>query len=433
MFDLERYNKKIEYIFNQFPSYQKVGKIAYKEGLETMLLFDKKLERPHKNFLTIHVAGTNGKGSVSHMLASALMSCGVKVGLYTSPHLVDFRERIRVNGEMIPKEDVLTFLDSNEKFITKESPSFFEITTAMAFDYFYRAGVEIAVVETGLGGRLDSTNIISPMISVITNIAIDHCEHLGYTISAIAKEKGGIIKSNTPVVVGEYTRSTRDIFESISDEKGSLLIFSQESSYANVSLDDYELDLYGEYQVHNLRTVLTTLKILSRNPSFTRVVGDGWSDKNIREGLRTVIKQTGFRGRWEYLSVSPPVICDTGHNVNGLSYVFSQLRKQNFKRLFCVMGFVADKELDKIVGLLPQFAYYLFTQPKIERALDANLLAERSRSIGLEGEVAPTLEMAIERYKTFYREGDLLFIGGSNFIVGEAILFFEKNDNFFAN
>lgn len=433
MFDLEKYNKKIEYIFNQIPSYQKVGKIAYKEGLETMLLFDKKLEQPHKNFFTIHVAGTNGKGSVSHMLASALMSCGVKVGLYTSPHLIDFRERIKVNGAMISKEDVLLFLDDNERFILENRPSFFEITTAMAFDYFYKAGVEIAVIETGLGGRLDSTNIISPLISVITNIAIDHCEHLGYTISAIAKEKSGIIKSNTPVVVGEYTRSTRDIFESISDEKGSPLIFSQESSYANVSLEDYEIDLYGEYQVHNLRTTLTTLKILSRNPSFIKVMGDGWSDKNIREGLRTVIKQTGFRGRWEYLSLFPPVICDTGHNVNGLSYVFTQLRKQNFRRLFCIMGFVADKEIDKIVGLLPQSAYYLFTQPKIERALDAEVLAERCRGAGIEGEVCATVDLAIERFNSFYKEGDLLFIGGSNFIVGEAIQFFEKNVNFFAN
>ena len=433
MFDLEKYNKKIEYIFKQVPSYQKVGRIAYKEGLNTMLLFDKKLGSPHKNFLTIHVAGTNGKGSVSHMLASVLMSCGVKVGLYTSPHLVDFRERIKVNGQMIPKEDVLSFLDDNEEFVSSNKPSFFEITTAMAFDYFSKVGVEIAVIETGLGGRLDSTNIVSPIISVITNIALDHCDLLGYSISAIAKEKGGIIKNNIPVVVGEYSRSTRDIFETIASEKGSLLIFSQESSYANVSLDDYELDLSGEYQVHNLRTVLTTLKILSRNPSFTKVVGDKWSDKNIREGLRTVIKQTGFRGRWEYLSVFPPVICDTGHNVNGLSYVFTQLRKQNFKRLFCIIGFVADKEIDKILGLLPQQAYYLFTQASIERALDAQELAQRCRVVGIEGEVCSTVDSAIERFKAFYKEGDLLFIGGSNFIVGEAILFFEKNVNFFAN
>ncbi len=433
MLDIERYNEKIEYIFNQFPSYQKVGKIAYKEGLESMILFDIKLGAPHKKFLTIHIAGTNGKGSVSHMLASVLMSCGVKVGLYTSPHLVDFRERIKVNGAMIPKEDVLAFLDDNDKFMFENSPSFFEITTAMAFDYFSKAGVEIAVIETGLGGRLDSTNIISPMISVITNIALDHCDQLGFSISAIAQEKGGIIKNNVPVVVGEYSRSTRDVFESIADERGSLLIFSQEYSYANVTLEDYELDLYGEYQVHNLRTVLTTLKVLSRNPSFMKIVGDSWSDNNIREGLKTVIKQTGFRGRWEYLSIFPPVICDTGHNVNGLSYVFTQLRKQNFKRLFCIVGFVADKEINKILGLLPQQAYYLFTQANIERALDAQVLAERCRGVGLEGEVCATVDLAIERFKAFYKEGDLLFIGGSNFIVGEAILFFEKNDNFFAN
>jgi dihydrofolate synthase/folylpolyglutamate synthase len=433
MVDQEKYQSKLDYIFNQIPSYQQVGKIAYKEGLDTMLEFDKISGSPHKSYLVIHVAGTNGKGSVSHMIASVLMSCGIKVGLYTSPHLVDFRERIKVNGQMIPKESVYDFLEGYDSFISSAKPSFFEITTAMAFDYFRKSNVDIAVVETGLGGRLDSTNIVSPIISIITNIAMDHCEHLGYSLVAIAKEKGGIIKENVPVVVGEYSRATRDVFESIADSKGSPLIFSQEYTYSDVTLDDYDLDLYGDYQVHNLRTVLTALKVLSRSPRFMALTGENWSDVNIREGLKSVIKNTGFRGRWEYLSLFPPVICDTGHNVNGLSYVFSQLRRQDFKRMFCLIGIVADKDLDKILGLLPQSAYYLFTNAKIERALDAGVLAERCRSLGLEGEVVPSVQEAIARFKEFCTEGDMLFIGGSTFVVGEAIQFFEKNENFFAN
>lgn len=433
MFDQQKYQEKIDYIFTQFPSYQQVGKIAYKEGLESMFAFDDHLGSPHKSYHVVHVAGTNGKGSVSHMLTSVLMECGAKVGLYTSPHLVDFRERIKVNGKMISQEKVYEFLTDNEEFMTREKPSFFEITTAMAFDYFRKEGVDMAVIETGLGGRLDSTNIISPILSIITNIAMDHCDQLGFTLTSIAKEKGGIIKPNTPVVVGEYSRATRDVFETIADQKGAPLFFSQEYTYADVSLADYDLDLYGDYQVHNLRTVLTALKILSRNPQFLKILGDNWSDKSIRKGLQHVIKNTGFRGRWEYLSVFPPVICDTGHNVNGLSYVFSQLRRQNFERLFCVIGFVADKDLDKVLGLLPLSAYYLFTKAKIDRALDAELLAARCRSLGLEGEVLPSVDDAILRFREFCKEGDLLFIGGSTFIVGEAIQFFEKNHNFFAN
>ncbi len=432
MFDIENYNREIESLFRRFPSYQRVGASAYKEGLDTMINFDNFMGNPHKKYLTIHVAGTNGKGSVSHMLTSALISCGAKVGLYTSPHLIDFRERIKVNGQMISKEDVLSFLNLYRSFMEEHNPSFFEITTAMAFDYFKKEGVDIAVIETGLGGRLDSTNIVNPLVSVITNIAMDHCEYLGFTISAIAREKGGIIKENVPIVVGEYTKTTKDIFETIADEKGSPLIFSQDYVYRDVRASDYDIDLEGDYQTHNLRCVLTTLKVLSRNPSFLKVVGEGWSDDNIRAGLKNITTSTGLRGRWEYLSYKPIVVCDTGHNVNGLSYVFSQLRRQNFRRLFCLVGFVADKDIDKILGLMPQVAYYFFTQAKIERAMDANLLATKSRVAGLEGEVCSSVEEALFRFKSFCKEDDLLFIGGSTFIVGEAIAFFEKNDNFFA-
>lgn len=432
MFDSDKYNEEIEYIFRQFPSYQQVGKIAYKEGLETMIEFDRRLGHPQRDYPVIHVAGTNGKGSVSHMLTSALMSCGVRVGLYTSPHLLDFRERIKVNGVMISKEEVLNFLVKWRPFMIEQKPSFFEITTAMAFDHFRRERVDIAVIETGLGGRLDSTNIVTPLVSVITNIALDHTEQLGNTLSAIASEKAGIIKHSVPVVIGEYTTSTKEIFENVANQKGAHIVFSQDSLFSEIKATDYELDLTGDCQTHNLRCVLTTLSVLSLNPTFINVVGEGWSDDNIRNGLKSTAMATGLRGRWEYLSKEPPVVCDTGHNVNGLTMVFSQLRRQRYKRLFSIVGFVADKDIEKIVGLLPADSYFFFTQAKIARALNAEILASKCKSVGLKGEVCPSVESAIIRFKEIYKEGDYLFIGGSTFIVAEAIEFFEKNTNYFA-
>ena len=433
MFDTNKYNEELEYIFNQFPSYQQVGKVAYKPGIETMTDFDKQLGYPHKKYATIHIAGTNGKGSVSHMLASVLAQTGAKVGLYTSPHLNDFRERIKINGEMVSKEFVLDFILKWKPYMLEKKPSFFEITTAMAFDYFAKEKVDIAVIETGLGGRLDSTNVISPMLSIITNIALDHCEHLGYTLGEIAREKAGIIKAGTPVVIGEALNSTKAVFERVADDKGSLIVYAQSSLFKDILASDYELDLTGEYQTHNIRTVLTSLALLAQNPQFLKIVGDGWSDENIRLGLRFAARNTDLRGRWEYLSQNPPVICDTGHNANGLKIVFSQLRRQKFKRLFIILGFVADKDLDKIVGILPKVAYYFFTQASISRALDSNVLASRCKGVDLDGRVVPTVAGAIKEYKKIFKEGDLLFIGGSTFVVAEAIEFFEKNDNFFAN
>ena len=432
MVDLNKYNKEIEWIFNRFPSYQRVGNRAFKPGLESMIEFDKLLGSPHKKFMTVHVAGTNGKGSVSHMLASVFASAGLKTGLYTSPHLIDFRERIRINGEMISKEEVLEFIEKRREFMIEHETSFFEITTAMAFDHFARNSVDIAVIETGLGGRLDSTNIVNPLVSVITNIALDHCEQLGSTVSAIAGEKAGIIKHSVPVVIGEHTTSTREVFENVASEKGALIIFSQESVFADIKASDYELDLTGDCQTHNLRCVLTTLSVLSMNPNFINLVGDGWSDENIRNGLKKTAIATGLRGRWEFLSKNPPVVCDTGHNVNGLTMVFSQLRRQKFKRLFSIIGFVADKDIEKMVGLLPTVSYFFFTQARIPRALNAGILAAKCHSIGLQGEACQSVEESIRRFKEICKEGDFLFIGGSTFIVGEAIEFFEKNENFFA-
>ncbi len=427
------YQEEIEFIFKQFPSFQIVGKMAYKPGIETMKEFDEALGYPHKKFYTIHIAGTNGKGSVSHMLAAVLQKAGVKVGLYTSPHLTDFRERIKINGEMISKDDVLDFITTWKPFMMEKKPSFFEITTAMAFDYFAKQNVDVAVIETGLGGRLDSTNVITPLLSIITNIALDHCEHLGFSLGEIAREKAGIIKPNVPVVVGEYLNETRYIFEQVAKENQSKIVFAQESRFKEVLASDYDLDLKGDYQTHNIRTVLTSLSLLSQNVKFSKLVEQGWSDENIRTALKTAAKLTGLRGRWESLSENPPVICDTGHNANGLRIVFSQLRRQKAERLFIILGFVADKDLEKILGLMPKNAYYYFTNAKIDRALDANVLAKRAISLGFEGEVKTSVEMSIRDYKKIYREGDLLFIGGSTFIVAEAIDFFEKNMNFFAN
>lgn len=432
MINEEKYNQEIEQLFKQFPSYQQVGSIAYKEGLETMSEFDSLLGHPHRKFPVIHIAGTNGKGSVSHMLASVFMKLGLKTALYTSPHLLDFRERIKVDGKMISKEDVYEFLITHKGFMNRIKPSFFEITTALAFDYFAKQKVDIAVIETGLGGRLDSTNIVHPWLSIITNIGLDHCEQLGSTITAIALEKGGIIKENVPVVIGEHNATTKDIFEKFAAERGSKILFSKLYRFKEIKLSDYELDLKGDYQVNNLRTVLTALYVLSQNQSFLSLVGKGWSDLNIKEGLKTAAASTGLRGRWETLNVNPLVICDTGHNVHGLSVVFSQLRKQTFLRLFSIIGFVADKDIEKIMGLLPVSSYFYFTQANIPRALDAKLLAKRCKSVGLQGEVALSVEEAILKFRSVCKEGDLLFIGGSTFIVAEAIEFFEKNENFFA-
>jgi len=433
MFNIEIYNRELEWIFNQFPSYQMVGGRAYKPGIETMKEFDAKLGYPHKSYMTIHIAGTNGKGSVSHMLASALASAGLKVGLYTSPHLIDFRERIRINGEMISRESVYDFLTEWKGFMLEQKPSFFEITTAMALDYFARERVDIAVIETGLGGRLDSTNVITPILSIITNIALDHCEHLGYTLSEIAVEKGGIIKTEVPVVVGEVTGQTRPVFEAIASEKNSLLIFAQESRFKDVLASDYKLDLKGDYQTHNIRTVLAALYVLGHNQTFMAKAGEGWRDENLREGISNAAKNTSLRGRWEQLSADPLVICDTGHNANGLRVVFSQLRRQKADRLFIVLGFVAEKDLEKIFGYMPKNAYYFFTQASTERALPALKLAEKCKSLGFEGEIHENVGAALEAYKRIQKDGDLLFIGGSTFIVADAINFLENRDNFFAD
>ncbi len=425
MFDIELYNKELEGIFSRFPMYQQVGKIAYKTGLDGMKAIDKRLGNPHKKFLSIHVAGTNGKGSVSHMLASVLGCAGMKVGLYTSPHLLDFRERIKIGGEMISREFVYDFITKHKSFFEEHDLSFFEITTAMAFDFFASQNVDVAVIETGLGGRLDSTNIINPVLSVITNIGLDHCDHLGFTLGEIAREKAGIIKRDVPVVIGEALPSTKHIFELKAGECNSKIVFAQDYIFKDVKAADYNTDLRGDYQNYNVRTVLTALSVLSSVPSFMNI-SLGWDDANIREGLSSAAARTGLRGRWEILSNNPKVICDTGHNSHGLKHVFAQLVKEPHKRLFILLGFVADKDLEKILGLLPQNAYYIFSQASVSRALDASKLAERCFSVDLEGVVIPNIDKAIDYFMSVQKEGDILFIGGSTFVVAEAIAKFDN-------
>lgn len=433
MVDEKKYQEKLAEIFSKHPSYQQVGGVAYKEGLDGMIAFDKAMESPHRGCPIIHVAGTNGKGSVSHMLASVLIKSGVKTALYTSPHLLDFRERIKVDGQMVSKEFVLSFLEQYSELIERENSSFFEITTAMALSYFKECEVEVAIIETGLGGRLDSTNIVSPILSIITNIALDHTEQLGKSLASIAFEKGGIIKEGVPVVIGESVDVTHEVFERVAKERRAPLLFAEEGIFGDVELSDYRLDLKGSYQEHNLRTVLTALVVLSKNYIFKQLVGDRWSDKIIREGLSNVIATTGLRGRWELLSSNPKIITDIGHNFNALSNLFSQLRREPFDRLFCIIGFVKDKDIKRVLALLPHSAYFLFTQPQGERALDANELATLAFATGVEGEVLPSVESALVRYRELYQDGDLLFVGGSTFIVAEAMLFLRNRETFFAN
>lgn len=438
--DIEKYFDELDYIYNQFPMYQQVGKVAYKPGLDGMIRIDEKFGNPHKRYQTIHVAGTNGKGSVSHMIASALQHCGLKTGLYTSPHLSDFRERVKVNGQMVEWEFVYNFLTTNKPFFLEFRPSFFEITTALAFEWFKVQKVDIAVIETGLGGRLDSTNIINPLLSVITNIGLDHCEHLGFTLGEIAREKAGIIKPGVPVVVGEADASTENIFRIKANECNTSILFAQEYIYKDVNASDFNLDLKGDYQDKNIRTVLTALSVLGESTGFRNLLSAVekerretklcWCDENIKEGVSTAVKTTGLRGRWEILGQNPKIICDTGHNAHGLKFVFNQLEREvapgENSRLFIIIGFVAEKDLTSIVGLMPSKAYYYFTKAQIPRALDATILEQKCKSAGLEGEVRSSVADAIDYFFSICKPEDTLFIGGSTFIVAEAINKLEK-------
>lgn len=415
------YDSIIEWLFVQFPSYQKVGKIAYKLGLETSMAFDQALGHPCGSYPAIHVAGTNGKGSVSHMTAAALASCGLKVGLYTSPHLVDFRERMKTitrdGYEMISRDEVKEFVCRWHDWFDSERPSFFEITTGMAFDFFARRGVDIAVIETGLGGRLDSTNIITPVLSVITNIGLEHCEHLGYTLEAIAGEKAGIIKPGVPCVIGEHLPETRPVFEAKARECGSPIVLASDEE-PTLGLKVADLDLPGDYQQRNLRTLDAVLRNLSGRFYLPA--------DQMKEGIRHAAALTGLHGRWETLrkgGEKAQIICDTGHNAHGFRWVREQIDRIScdYGQVFFIFGVVADKDLDAIAAYLPHDVSYIFTNAASKRALPSAELASRLHDYGIGGRTTSSVREALELADSLAGAKDLIFIGGSNFVIAEVL------------
>ncbi len=432
---MNKYSEILDYLYSQLPMFQRTGAAAYKNTLENTWALDEMYHHPHRHFKTIHVAGTNGKGSVSHMLASVLQESGYQVGLYTSPHLVDFRERIRVNGEMIPEQDVVSFVERFRE-MNREirlEPSFFELTVAMAFEHFKNRKVDVAVVEVGLGGRLDSTNIITPEVSVITNISIDHTALLGKTIPLIAGEKAGIIKPGIPVVISESNEEYNSVFEKRAEGTGSPVFFADrefEASYSmllpeglqvfnfnrNKKLDFPALktDLLGSYQRKNIAAVLKVVEILKDK---------GWKiDRtSLYRGMEKVKANTGLRGRWDIVGHNPMVVCDTGHNEGGLKVVTEQLRNTAWKRLHIVFGMVSDKDIDGVLKLMPREAIYYFTQAAIPRAMDAEKLKEKAEAAGLYGDFFRSVKEAASIAINCADPEDLVFIGGSSFVVADFL------------
>ena len=421
MLCIEDYNRKLAWLFNRFPSYQKVGGKAYKSGIESMLAFDSMLGSPHKSYKTVHIAGTDGKGSVSHMLAAGLASCGLKVGLYTSPHLKDFRERIRTvcgnTFSLIPEEDVYDFIIRNGRAFIDLDLSFFEITTGMAFKWFESQKVDIAVIETGLGGRLDSTNIISPILSVITNIGLEHCAHLGDTLEKIAYEKAGIIKAGVPVVIGEYLSETRPVFERRATECHSEICFASDENIV-LAVAPEDLDLKGDYQKRNLKTV---------SAAFSRISDSLGLDAGVfSEGVMHAAQASGLRGRWEQLQKGPgipEVICDTGHNAHGLKWVGEQVDRIScdYENVWFIIGLSNDKNLEEILHYLPRNVNYIATQASSSRAMDAVQIANAMLDNGFRCRMVRPVAEAYREALSHAGPEDLVFIGGSNFVVAEIL------------
>lgn len=402
------YKETLDWMFAQLPMYQNKGKVAFNSKLDGITLFASHLGNPHTNFKSIHVAGTNGKGSSSHLLASVLQEAGYKVGLYTSPHLKDFRERIRINGKKINKDWVVDFIENNSSFFEQRKLSFFEMTVGMAFSYFDKESVDIAIIEVGLGGRLDSTNIIHPEVSLITNIGLDHTDILGDTIPEIAREKAGIIKPNTPVVVSEFNEETVPIFKEVANKMNSKILFADSGNYNN----DYEIGLLGSYQKRNIKGVLGTLNLLK---------GFEIREEDKVNGFKNVVKNTGLMGRWQKIGDQPTIICDTAHNKDGLSYVLEQLKNQEFDTLHIVIGVVKDKNITDILPLFPKNAVYYFCKPKIFRGLDENILARQFYDLNFKGEIYKSVNKAFKTAKKQAKKSDLIYVGGSNFVVAEVL------------
>ena len=400
------YQETLSWMFNQLPMFQTQGKTALNNKLDRTIAFAEVLGNPEKKFKTLHIAGTNGKGSSSSMLASILQEAGYKVGLYTSPHLKDFRERIKINGVEIPEERVVSFITAHKDFLATNHLSFFEMTVGLAFNYFAEEKVDIGVIEVGLGGHFDSTNIITPEVSLITNISKDHTDILGNTLPEIAFEKAGIIKKNTPVVISEYHEETAPVFVKRAKEEKAPIVF------ANELTTNLTTDLQGIYQEKNIKGVIAVTDFLKHQ---------GWdiSDENLKNGLLNVVKNTHLKGRWQTLSTHPTVVCDTGHNIGGLTYVMEQLKKQTYTQLHIVIGFVKEKDVKGVLELFPKEAHYYFCSPNIKRGLAVETLKEIATDKGLKGEAYPSVQEAVSAAKAKAQPTDFIFIGGSTFVVSE--------------
>ena len=427
------YNQTLEFLFQSLPAFETQGATGYKPGLERISAFCRHIGNPQRNFFTIHVAGTNGKGSVAHIIASVLQQAGYRTGLFTSPHLVDFRERIRVDGEMIPKQKVVNFVDKHHDKMVELELSFFEMTAAMAFDYFAQSDVEVAVIETGLGGRLDATNIIVPILSIVTNIGLEHTALLGDTLQKIAAEKAGIIKKSIPVIVGEADNRYNEVFEQVAAANKSRVIYAEkaflceeqhsEGEHQRFRLRrtrdnqafEVELDLQGNYQRRNIVTASAAVDFLHEETPLTI------SRRAYLEGMKNAAANTSLMGRWQKLAEVPLTICDTGHNAHGIAWVARQLSETPHRELYCIIGFVRDKDLAHILPLLPHDAHYIFTQARSERALPAADLTAKAAIYGLHGEAVEQVADALVRARELASAEDMIFIGGSTYIVAEVL------------
>jgi len=407
---IDAYQQTVNWLFSQLPMFQRQGKAAYKADLSNTLSLMAVLGHPEKMFKSIHVGGTNGKGSVSHLMASVLQEAGYKVGLYTSPHLKDFRERIKINGKKIPKAQVVSFVEDHKTDFSEMGLSFFEWTVGLAFDYFSKSEVDIALIEVGMGGRLDSTNVITPELSIITNISLDHTQFLGDTLEKIAGEKAGIIKYEIPIVIGKTQDETKAVFEEkATSEKAPISFVNQEA------LPSYQTDLKGEYQRENLNTVLKAIELIQKSGSFTI------SPKHLSKGLMSVSQNTGLLGRWQILNHAPLIVADTAHNISGLQAVMNQIHKTPFHALHMVFGTLSDKDLNSILPLLPKKGLYYLCSPNIERALPGEQLSKKMNLYGFQNQVFPSVIEAFEAAKSNANENDMVFVGGSTFVVAEIL------------
>ncbi|NCC72667.1 MAG: bifunctional folylpolyglutamate synthase/dihydrofolate synthase [Sphingobacteriia bacterium] len=423
------YQQILSYMYEKLPMYQRIGSAAYKADLGNTHRLCQLLDHPENKFLSIHVAGTNGKGTTSNLIASVLQQAGYKTGLYTSPHYTDFRERIRINGQMIPENEVVRFIENWENQFEAIGLSFFEMTVGLAFDYFAREKVDYAVIEVGMGGRLDSTNVITPLVSVITNIGLDHTKFLGNTLEAIANEKAGIIKSGVPLVVGETQKETKSVFLQKAEENQSPITFADQQwkiepiGQQKVNIFFREMPYLthtdfppaGSYQLRNLATVMESLRTLEM------ITGNTLSKETIASGIANLINNTGFKGRWQTIGISPLIICDSGHNEDGIREVIKNINNTPYQNLHMVFGMVNDKDTTAILKLLPRKARYYFTRPGIPRGLSPEILAANAMKAGLIGEIYPTVKEALDAAKSAAGKNDLIFVGGSTFVVAEVV------------